>query len=84
MLRLSRLMNGEPVPQHSVQVNPLRVVTRQSTDVMQLLNETDFKLRTIASTCGFRHHECMIKVFKQKVGVSPGQFRGTVNSRRDG
>ncbi|MCP4192388.1 MAG: XylR family transcriptional regulator [Planctomycetaceae bacterium] len=49
--------------------------------VRQLLEDTDYKLSVIAQMSGFRYHEYMSKVFKEKVGISPGTYRKT--KRRD-
>lgn len=43
--------------------------------VKELLLETDFPLKTIASMTGFEHLEYMSVVFKRVTGDSPGQFR---------
>jgi LacI family transcriptional regulator len=43
--------------------------------VKELLTETDFPLKTIASMTGFEHLEYMSVVFKRLTGESPGQFR---------
>ena len=43
--------------------------------VKELLVETDFPLKTIASMTGFEHLEYMSVVFKRLTGESPGQFR---------
>lgn len=43
--------------------------------VKELLIETDYPLKTIASMTGFEHLEYMSVVFKRSTGESPGQFR---------
>ena len=47
----------------------------QLDQVRRLLDETDYKLSTIAKMSGFRYHEYMSKVFKEKMGISPGSYR---------
>jgi LacI family transcriptional regulator len=49
--------------------------------VKQLLRETDLSLERIAELAGFRHHEYMSTLFKQKVGQTPGQYRSSVKDR---
>ena len=43
--------------------------------VKQLLSETDFTLAAIADLAGFKHTEYMSAVFKERTGMTPGQFR---------
>ncbi len=50
--------------------------------VKELLLETDFPLKTIASMTGFEHLEYMSVVFKRMTGDSPGQFRKRSQSAR--
>jgi len=47
----------------------------QIDQVRRLLEDTDYKLSTIAKMSGFRYHEYMSKVFKEKTGLSPGIYR---------
>jgi len=47
----------------------------QMARVKELLVETDFPLKTIASMTGFEHPEYLSVVFKRLTGDSPGQFR---------
>jgi LacI family transcriptional regulator len=135
---LERLMAGAPPPQGIITVEPLAVVTRQSTDVeahadpvvgravrliregacrglqvddvaraagvsrstldrrftaalgrsphdeitrirlqraMDLLAHTSWKTLAIAEAAGFRHAEYMGAVFRQKLGLTPGEYR---------
>ncbi len=54
--------------------------------VMELLTEPDLSLAAIADRAGFKYPEYMSAVFKQKVGMSPGQYRSQVihaRRRRD-
>ena len=51
------------------------IVRIQINRVKQLLMETDFTLAAIAKMAGFRHAEYMSNVFKQKIAVTPGEFR---------
>ncbi|HWL16736.1 MAG TPA: helix-turn-helix transcriptional regulator, partial [Opitutus sp.] len=48
--------------------------------VKELLMETDFPLKTIASMTGFEHLEYMSVVFKRLTAESPGQYRKRVQS----
>lgn len=41
----------------------------------QLLTETDYSLATIAEMIGFEHTEYISRIFRKKVGMTPGQFR---------
>ncbi|MBU6409836.1 MAG: XylR family transcriptional regulator [Verrucomicrobia bacterium] len=41
----------------------------------QLLAETDFSLNMIAEKTGFEYTEYISRIFKKKVGVTPGRFR---------
>jgi LacI family transcriptional regulator len=50
--------------------------------VQELLAQTDLSLAAIAARTGFKYQEYMSFVFKQKVGVSPGQYRGQVSHSR--
>ena len=43
--------------------------------VTELLRETNLPLSRIAELAGFNHTECMMKLFKEKMGVTPGHFR---------
>jgi LacI family transcriptional regulator len=43
--------------------------------VQELLGQTDLALAVIASRAGFKYPEYMSFVFKQKIGLSPGQYR---------
>jgi LacI family transcriptional regulator len=46
--------------------------------VRELLAETDLTLTQIADRTGFKHVEYLSAVFKQKIGLSPGQYRAQV------
>lgn len=46
--------------------------------VRELLGETDLSLADIAARTGFKHVEYLSAVFKQKTGLSPGQYRAQV------
>jgi LacI family transcriptional regulator len=41
----------------------------------QLLAETDFSLATIGEKIGFEHTEYLSRIFKRKIGLTPGEFR---------
>jgi len=41
----------------------------------QLLAETDFSLAAIGEKIGLEHTEYLSRIFKKKIGVTPGQFR---------
>lgn len=43
--------------------------------VRQLLLETDLRLPEIAEMAGFQYQEYMVRFFKQRTGLAPGQFR---------
>ena len=43
--------------------------------VRQLLEETDMPLKTIAERAGFKHVAYLSAVFKQHVGIPPGEYR---------
>jgi LacI family transcriptional regulator len=46
--------------------------------VQELLAHTDLTLATISARAGFKHPEYMSFVFKQKVGMTAGQYRSLV------
>ncbi|MEX2213214.1 MAG: DNA-binding transcriptional regulator [Phycisphaeraceae bacterium] len=58
---------------HSPKTEILRVRLDR---VKRLLAETDYSLAAIAGMTGFKHAEYLSTVFKQKMGKTPGQFRG--------
>lgn len=61
---------------HCIGRSPQAEIRRvQLSRVKELLVETDFPLKTIASMTGFEHLEYMSVVFKRLTGESPGQFR---------
>jgi len=43
--------------------------------VRQLLLETDYVLPRIAELAGFQYQEYMVRFFKKRTGLTPGQFR---------
>jgi LacI family transcriptional regulator len=43
--------------------------------VCQLLAESDLSLEDVAGKAGFDHPEYMSRLFKKKMGITPGQFR---------
>ena len=50
---------------------------------IELLNETDLPLATVAERAGFRHREYFGAVFKAKVGMTPNQYRQRQAGRTD-
>jgi LacI family transcriptional regulator len=135
---LARLMEGEPADPASIEVKPIGVIARQSTDVLaiddryiatalkhireqactgldvesilkvvplsrsvlerrfaqilgtspkaeilrvrldrvcRLLTESDLSLAEVAQKAGFEHPEYMSRLFKKKMGITPGEFR---------
>jgi LacI family transcriptional regulator len=57
---------------HSPKEEILRVRLNR---VKQLLAETDFPLATIAEKVGLEHKEYLCVLFKNKTGLTPGEFR---------
>jgi LacI family transcriptional regulator len=43
--------------------------------VCQLLAESDLTLVDVAGKAGFQHPEYMSRLFKKKMGITPGEFR---------
>jgi len=43
--------------------------------VRQLLLETDYVLPQVAEMAGFQYQEYMVRFFKKRTGITPGQFR---------
>jgi LacI family transcriptional regulator len=43
--------------------------------VRRLLAESDLTLAEVAEKAGFEHPEYMSRLFKKKVGITPGEFR---------
>jgi LacI family transcriptional regulator len=43
--------------------------------IQQLLLETDYVLPKIASIAGFQYQEYLVRFFKKRTGLTPGQFR---------
>ncbi len=50
--------------------------------VKQLLIDTDYKLPQIANMAGFEYTEYMCTLFKEKTGVTPGEYRRMHQVRR--
>lgn len=51
------------------------IIHAQLDRVKQLLVDTDLPLSRIASLSGFRYAESLCRLFKHKVGLTPGEFR---------
>ena len=51
------------------------IVETQIKRAKQLLVNTEFTIRQIATKCGFKHQEYFGAVFRAKVGKTPGHFR---------
>lgn len=51
--------------------------------VKQLLMDTDYKLTQVAELAGFEYAEYMCTLFKEKTGVTPGEFRKMHHIRRN-
>lgn len=51
--------------------------------VKQLLTDTDYKLTQVAKLAGFEYAEYMCTLFKEKTGVTPGEFRKMHQIRRN-
>ena len=45
----------------------------------QLLRQTNMKINTIASQCGFRSASYFIVVFRKQLGMSPGEYRSVTS-----
>jgi LacI family transcriptional regulator len=43
--------------------------------VCRLLTESDLSLAEVAAKAGFDHPEYMSRLFKKKLGMTPGEFR---------
>jgi AraC-like DNA-binding protein len=39
------------------------------------LAESDLSLAEVAQKAGFEHPEYMSRIFKKKIGITPGEFR---------
>lgn len=48
----------------------------------QLLMDSQLPLSSVAEKAGFEHPEHMSRLFKKKIGVTPGQFRAQSQTRR--
>ena len=55
------------------------IIHAQLDRVKQLLVDTDLPLSRIASLSGFRYAESLCRLFKRKVGLTPGEFRKRVS-----
>ena len=51
------------------------IIRAQLDRVKQLLIDTELPLSRIASLSGFRYAESLCRLFKRKVGLTPGEFR---------
>lgn len=51
------------------------IIDTQIKRAKQLLINTEFTIRQIATKCGFKHQEYFGAVFREKVGKTPGHFR---------
>lgn len=51
------------------------ILRLQIKHAQHLLTETDYALSNVSRLAGFNHTEHFCKIFKQKVGVTPGQYR---------
>lgn len=58
------------------------IVRHQLRRVKELLIETELSLATIASRSGFNHLNYMCKLFKQRTGSTPGEFRAKNRFKR--
>ena len=68
VLRLLAQADGEVVPKEEI----LRVRLNRA---KQLLTETDLPLSVIGEKIGLEHTEYISRIFKKKIGLTPGQFR---------
>ncbi|NLS96457.1 MAG: substrate-binding domain-containing protein [Planctomycetaceae bacterium] len=50
--------------------------------VEELLRDTDLPMGRIAELAGFRYPECMMKLFRRKTGMTPGQLRSRFRTSR--
>jgi LacI family transcriptional regulator len=74
-VRVSRSLLERRFRQHLKRSPQAQILAAQLGRVKQLLAETDFTLERIAELSGFEHPEYMSVVFKQKCGLTPGQYR---------
>ena len=49
-------------------------------EVERLLRETDFTMETISELAGFTHSHYLQTAFKERHGVTPGQYRQAMKS----
>ncbi|MFF2091313.1 helix-turn-helix domain-containing protein [Paenibacillus sp. NPDC058174] len=49
---------------------------------VQLLEESDYTLEQIAAACGFGEANYFNKVFKERAGQTPGEYRNRINLNR--
>ncbi|SIN79426.1 transcriptional regulator, AraC family [Singulisphaera sp. GP187] len=57
------------------------IVRLQLRSIKELLTETNLSLATIATKSGFNHLNYMCKLFKQKTGFTPGEYRARNRSK---
>lgn len=50
--------------------------------VCRLLSESDLPLAEVAEKAGFEHPEYMSRIFKKKLGITPGEFRKQAGAAR--
>ena len=59
-------------------ISPKAEILRVRLDrVCRLLAESDLSLAEVADKAGFEHPEYMSRLFKKKMGITPGEFRKT-------
>jgi LacI family transcriptional regulator len=57
-------------------ISPKAEILRVRLDrVCRLLSESDLPLAEVAQKAGFEHPEYMSRLFKKKMGITPGEFR---------
>jgi LacI family transcriptional regulator len=57
-------------------ISPKAEILRVRLDrVCRLLAESDLSLAEVAQKAGFEHPEYMSRIFKKKIGITPGEFR---------
>jgi LacI family transcriptional regulator len=57
-------------------ISPKAEILRVRLDrVCRLLAESDLPLAEVAEKSGFEHPEYMSRLFKKKMGITPGEFR---------
>ena len=58
------------------------IVAARLREARRLLVDKTLKLEVVARQSGFAHPEHLCRVFRQKVGVSPGEYRRSVTARQ--